>query len=168
MKDMKKILFILTLLSVTFANAQAYYGKGDNKIFVAANMQNNATGINMTYDVGLGPNISLGISGTYSLGVSSSLDQFDPSFGDRFDLKGRFNANLGDVINIDDNFDVYPGLNLGLKNFGGHLGMRYFFSEGFGLGVEALFPIAKYKNNLNPAEKLHNQFNVNLGAVFNL
>jgi len=165
---MKRLLFIIALLSVTFANAQVYTGKGDNKLFIAANMQDNATGINLTYDLGLGPNISVGLSGTYSLGVSSSLDAFDPSFGDRFDLKGRFNANLGEVINIDPNFDLYPGLNLGLKNFGGHLGMRYFFSEGFGLAVEALFPIAKYKNNLNPAEKLHNQFNVNLGAVFNL
>lgn len=165
---MKRLLFIIALLSVTLAKAQVYTGEGDSKLFIAANMQKYATGINLTYDLGLGPNISVGLSGTYSLGVSSSLDAFDPSFGDRFDLKGRFNANLGEVINIDPNFDFYPGLNLGLKNFGGHVGARYFFSEGFGLAVEGLFPIAKYKNDLNPAEKLHNKFNVNLGAVFNL
>jgi hypothetical protein len=28
--------------------------------------------------------------------------------------------------------DIYPGLDLGLKNFGAHLGF-YFFTEGFGL-----------------------------------
>lgn len=165
---MKRILFILTFLSISFANAQAYLGAGDNKLTIAANMQDRGTGINLTYDIGLGPNISMGLSGTYVLGYSSSLDEYDISFGDRVDIKGRFNANLGEVIAIDPNFDIYPGLNLGLKNFGGHLGMRYFFSEGFGIAAEALFPIAKYKDNLNPAEKLHNQFNVNFGAVFNL
>mgnify|MGYP001262143510 CR=1 FL=1 len=165
---MKRLLFILTFLSITFANAQAYFGAGDNKLTIAANMQDRGTGINLTYDLGLGPNISMGLSGTYVLGYSSSLDAYDISFGDRIDIKGRFNANLGEVIAIDPNFDVYPGLNIGLKNFGGHLGMRYFFSEGFGLAAEALFPIAKYKDNLNPAEKLHNQFNINFGAVFNL
>ena len=165
---MKRLLFILTFLSFTFVNAQAYLGAGDSKLTIAANMQDRGTGVNLSYDLGLGPNISVGLSGTYVLGYSSSLDVYDVSFGDRIDIKGRFNANLGEVIAIDPNFDLYPGLNLGLKNFGGHLGMRYFFSEGFGLAAEALFPIAKYKDNLNPAEKLHNQFNINFGAVFNL
>ena len=114
-------------------------------------MQDGGTGLNMTYDIGLGSNISVGISGTYTLGVSSALDA---DFGDRFDVKARFNANLGDVIKIDDNFDIYPGLNLGLKNFGGHVGARYFFSDGFGLAVEALFPIARYKQHPTPAEYL--------------
>lgn len=167
--NMKRLLFILAFIfSTTFVNAQAYYGKGDKKLSIAANMQDRGTGINLTYDVGLGANISMGLSGTYILGYSSSLDAYDVSFGNRIDVKGRFNANLGEVLAIDPNFDFYPGLNIGLKNFGGHLGMRYFFSEGFGLAAEALFPIAKYKDNLNPAEKLHNQFNINFGAVFNL
>jgi hypothetical protein len=73
------------------------------------------------------------------------------------------------VINIDENFDIYPGLNFGLKNFGGHLGMRYFFTSGFGLYSELNVPLAKYKSGkLSLAEELHNQFTVNFGAVFNL
>ena len=72
-------------------------------------------------------------------------------------------------INIDENFDVYPGLSLGLKNFGGHLGARYFFSEGFGVYTELNVPFAKYKSEtLTAAETLHNQFTVNFGATFNL
>ena len=93
----------------------------------------------------------------------------DAAFGDRFDLKARFNANLGNVINVDENFDVYPGLSLGLHNFGGHLGARYFFSDGFGVYTEFNAPLAKYKSGaLTAAETLHNQFTVNLGMVFNL
>ncbi len=96
-------------------------------------------------------------------------DDISASFGDRFDVKGRFNANLGNVVNVDENFDIYPGLNLSLKNFGGHLGMRYFFTNGFGVFTEFNVPFAKYNTDvLDAGEKLHNQFTLNLGASFNL
>ncbi|APY11138.1 hypothetical protein BWZ22_07730 [Seonamhaeicola sp. S2-3] len=163
---MKKILLLLTLFSVSLINAQAFFGKGDDKFQVGANLQDNATGINVAYDFGMGDNISLGFSSTYALGVDEALDA---SFGDRFDIKARFNANLGSVVNIDENFDIYPGLHVGLKNFGGHLGMRYFFSDGFGLYTEFNTPFAKYNTDtLTPEEKLHNQFTVSIGAVFGL
>jgi hypothetical protein len=163
---MKNLILLVTLLAVSFVNAQAFKGKGDNKFQVGANFQENATGINASYDFGVGENISLGFSSTYALSVKEVLDA---GFGDRFDIRARFNANLGNVLNIDDNFDVYPGLSFGVKNFGGHLGMRYFFSDGFGIYTEFNTPFAKYDTkDLTPAEKLHNQFTVNLGAVFSL
>lgn len=163
---MKKLLVAIAILSVSFANAQAFKGSMDNKFQVGANIQDGATGINVSYDYGLGENISVGISSTYALSVN---DAIDADFGDRIDLTGRFSAHLGSIIGIDDNFDLYPGLNLSLKNFGGHIGARYFFSEGFGVFTEAVFPIAKYDaNDLRPADYLHNQFVVNLGAVFSL
>ena len=163
---MKKLLLLIALVSVSFVNAQAYEGKGDQKFQVGANIQDEATGINVSYDYGLGENISVGISTAYALGID---DRLDADFGDRFDLKARFNANLGNVLNIDENFDLYPGLSLSLKNFGGHVGARYFFSEGFGVFTEAIFPLAKYDaNDQKPADYIHNQFVVNLGAVFSL
>ena len=154
------------LLSISFVNAQAYQGKGDDKFQVGANFQNNASGINVSYDFGVGENISLGLSSTYALSIEDNLDA---DFGDRFDIKARFNANLGNVVKVDENFDIYPGLSFGLKNFGGHLGMRYFFSDGFGIYTELNTPIAKYNSEtLTPAEKIHNQFTMNFGATFNL
>ena len=171
---MQKLILLLTLLSVSLVSAQAYKGKDDNKFQVGTNLQENGTGINVSYDYGIGENISFGISSTYLLGVNDALlknaiDDENAGFDNRFDIRARFNANLGNVINIDENFDVYPGLSLGLKNFGGHLGARYFFTEGFGVYTELNVPFAKYKtDNLTPAEALHNQFTVNLGASFNL
>ena len=163
---MKKLIVVLILLSVSFVNAQAYKGKGDNKFQVGASFQDNATGLNVSYDFGVGENISLGLSSTYALGID---DKINADFTDRFDIKARFNANLGNVVNIDENFDIYPGLNFGLKNFGGHLGMRYFFTDGFGIFSELNVPIAKYNSDtLTPAEKIHNQFTVSFGATFNL
>ncbi|MDO6761170.1 hypothetical protein Q4566_13245 [Tamlana sp. 2_MG-2023] len=166
---MKKLLVIAAVLAVSFVNGQAFSGKGDQKFQVGANLQSEATGINLSYDYGLGENISIGLSSSYALGISDELALIDePDFGERFDLKARFNANIGNVINIDDNFDLYPGLSLSLKNLGGHVGARYFFTSGFGIFTEAQFPIAKYDNNLSPAEEIHNQFTMNVGATFNL
>ncbi len=162
---MKNTIVIMALLAFSFSSAQVFIGEGDTKFQVGANIQDKATGINVTYDYGLGQNFSIGLSSAYALGIEDGLNA---DFTDRFDLKGRFNANLGNVLNIDENLDVYPGLNLSLKNFGGHIGLRYFFSEGFGVYSEAVFPLAKYSTNLTPAETLHNQFTFNIGASFNL
>lgn len=171
---MKNLILLLSILSVSLVSAQAYKGKGDNKFQVGANLQDGGTGINVSYDFGAGENISFGFSSTYLLSVDDALqkninDALNANFDNRFDIRARFNANLGNVINIDENFDLYPGLSLGLKNFGGHLGARYFFTEGFGIYTELNVPLAKYKNDdLNRAETLHNQFTVNIGASFNL
>tara|TARA_R110000868_G_scaffold152804_1_gene378039 strand:- start:1766 stop:2281 length:516 start_codon:yes stop_codon:yes gene_type:complete len=171
---MKKLIFITAIFCVSLVNSQAFIGKNDNKFQVGANFQDNGTGLNISYDYGIGENISIGLSSTYLLGVDDALknnamDDLNATFDNRFDVRARFNANLGNVLNIDENFDVYPGLSLGLKNFGGHLGARYFFTQGFGLYTELNVPFAKYKTgDLTAAETLHNQFTVNFGASFNL
>jgi len=163
---MKKTILIAALFTYGFINSQAFTGAGDNKFQVGANFQDEATGINLSYDYGLGENISVGVSSSYSLGID---DRLDADFGDRFDLKARFNANIGNVLNIDENFDLYPGLNLSFKNFGGHVGARYFFSPGFGIYTEASFPLAKYSDDKSEVGYyIHNQFAINIGASFNL
>ncbi|APX99123.1 hypothetical protein CLV86_1067 [Lacinutrix venerupis] len=164
---MKKVFFVLAILSVSLINAQAFEGKGDEKFQIGGNFQDLASGLNVSYDYGIGENISIGVSSTYALNVKNN-NILNADFGDRFDIKARFNANLGNVINIDDNFDVYPGLSLSTKNFGGHLGMRYFFTNGFGLYSEFNTPLAKYKENNFGADYIHNQFTASVGAVFNL
>jgi outer membrane protein G len=165
---MKKLILIVTILSVSLINAQAFKGVNDNKFQVGTSLQNNATGINVSYDYGIGENMSIGISSSYALGLNKDIE-LGVDTTDRLDVKARFSANLGNVINVDENFDVYPGLDLSLKNFGGHLGMRYFFSDGFGLYTEFNVPFAKYNTEvLDAGEKLFNQFTVNVGVSFNL
>lgn len=163
---MKKIVLIAALLAFTFGNSQAFKGKDDSKFQVGANIQSGGTGLNASYDYGIGENISLGVSSTYILGVDSNIDA---AFKDRFDVRARFNANIGNVLAIDENFDLYPGLSFGLKNFGAHVGARYFFSDGFGLYTELNTPLAKYNtDDLTAAEELNNQFTISIGASFNL
>lgn len=165
---MKKIITLLLLITFGVTNAQqAFKGKGDARFNVGANIQDGGSGIQISTDFGLGENLSYGLVGSYLLSVDEVLGQ-TPEFHDRFDAKFRINANLGSVLNIDEKLDIYPGLNLGLKNFGGHVGARYFFTEGFGVFTEAGFPIAKYNTDASGFEKLNNQFTFNIGASFSM
>ena len=164
---MKKGITIIALLTLSVVNAQAYKGKGDIKGQVGWNIQDHGNGINLSADFGLGENMSYGFVASYLLSVEKP-GGIKPDFEDRADFKVRFNANLGNVIGLDKKMDVYPGLNLGTRNFGAHLGLRYFFSEGFGLYAEAGAPLAKYDSNVEGFEKYNNQFVFNIGASFNL
>ncbi|WP_093023406.1 DUF6646 family protein [Pustulibacterium marinum] len=164
---MKKLLLVAGFLLIGFATqAQAFEGKYDQKLSIGASLQEHGTGIAVIYDYGLGQNISVGLASSYILDVEEPIDA---NFGDRFDLKARFNANLSDVIGVSDAFDLYPGLDVSLKNFGGHVGTRYFFTDGFGLFAEVGFPLAKYNtDDLTVQEKLFNQPVFNVGASFSL
>ena len=151
---MKKVITLLFLVSFGFINAQqAFTGKGDTRVNVGANLQDGGSGIQGSIDFGLGENFSVGFVANYLLGVDNfngfyhgSTYAGDADFSDRFDAKARMNANLSSVIGVEQ-LDVYPGLSLGLRNFGGHVGGRYFFTDGFGVFTELGFPIAKYGNN---------------------
>lgn len=163
MKKYGGILILLFSVSTLLAQ-EGYTGRGDNKFQVGWSIQERGNGIRASYDYGLGENISIGVLATYVTGVD---ENFGAQVADRFDAKARFNANLGSLFDVDRAFDVYPGLSVGLKNFGGHLGARWFFSRGFGIYAEVDVPLAKYQNPLQePADVLNNQFVGTVGASF--
>ena len=175
---MKKFITLLFLASFGFTNAQqAFSGKGDMKVNVGAYLHDGGSGIQVSIDFGLGENFSFGFVTTYLLGVDNFSGVYNnnptpyydykPEFQDRFDAKARINANLSSVIGVEQ-LDVYPGLSLGLHNFGGHVGGRYFFTDGFGVFTEIGFPIAKYGNDNDVFDHLNNQATFSLGASFNL
>lgn len=164
---MKRIIMLVLVLSAGFANAQAFKGKGDVKGQVGLNIQDGGTGITVSSDFGIGENMSVGLVGLYMLNANK-IGDFKPRFEDRADLKVRFSANIGNVLKLDDKMDIYPGLSLGLRNFGGHLGFRYFFTNGFGVYTEASTPLARYDSDVNGFENYNNQFVIHIGASFNL
>ncbi len=168
---MKKLVFVAFLGMGLLANAQAYKRKGDLKLQIGATIQNGGTGIVLTNDYGIGENMSLGFSASYMLSADNVTvlgEEFKPKFQDRADIKARFNANLGSVIGLEENMDIYPGLNLGTRNFGTHLGFRYFFTDGFGVYTEMNMLIAEYDSTPGLFEKYNNQFVFQVGASFNL
>lgn len=163
---MKKLIFILVLFTST-TQAQVFSGKGDQKFQIGANFQDHGNGIIGTFDHGLGKNFSIGAVASYLLSVEKIAGE-KPDFEDRFDLKGRFNAHIADIFDVEEKFDFYPGLDLGLKNFGAHFGARYFFTDGIGIYSEIQFPIAHYDTEVIGFENYNNQFNFSIGASFNL
>lgn len=174
---MKKFFLVAFMAITSVINAQSYTGKGDKKLQIGALIQDGGTGIVVTNDYGLGANMSFGFSASYMLNAEKGvvynsqtllLEEEKPDFLDRFDLKARFNAHLGSVLGMNEHMDLYPGLNLGLRNFGGHLGFRYFFTDGFGVYTETGFPIAKYDTTPGYFGDYNNQFMFQIGASFNL
>jgi len=163
---MRKIITLLLLFAASYVNAQVFKGKGDVKFQVGATLQEHAAGIVSSVDFGFAENLSYGFSASYLLNTTNIYGT--PNFEDRIDARVRFNANIGNVLNISKKLDVYPGVDLGLKNFGAHLGARWFFTDGFGIYTEAGIPIAKYNPDAAGYEKLNNQFMLNFGASFNL
>jgi hypothetical protein len=164
---MKKIILILVVFWAVVGYSQAYKGKGDVKGQVGLTLQDGGTGIGVSTDYGLGSNISVGLVVGYMLNVDK-IGEVKPKFEDRFDFKARFNANIGKVFKLDDHIDIYPGLHLGLRNFGGHLGFRYFFTDGFGVYSELSTPWAQYDSDVTGFENYNNQFMITVGASFNL
>ena len=166
---MKKLLVALSFAAFGLVSAQndAYTGKGDLRLNLGANFQKGGTGIQTSLDYGLGESFSIGAQAGYLLGVKK-YDGEKPSGTHRFDAKVRANAHLGDVLGLPANFDIYPGLNVGLKNFGGHVGTRVFFDKGFGMFAEAQFPIARFNTEASNYRLLNNQFAFVVGASFDL
>lgn len=164
---MKRLIVLVALVVGLSAQSQAFKGKGDVKGQVGATFQDGANGIAVTVDYGIGENISLGLMSNYLLNVDRYLT-FKPRFEDRADVRLRFNANIGKVFQLDDKWDIYPGLSLGLRNFGGHIGARYFFTNGFGLYTELSAPLSRYDSDVIGYEHYNNQFMFNIGASFNL
>ncbi|MEC5394052.1 DUF6646 family protein [Bergeyella sp. RCAD1439] len=166
---MKKLFFtaMLAVCGLVSAQSDAFEGKGDVRLNVGANFQNGGTGIQSSLDYGLGESFSAGVQAGYLLGVKEYSGE-KPSATHRFDVKARVSAHLGDVLRLPSNVDVYPGLNLGLKNFGAHVGARMFFDKGFGVFAEAQFPMARYNTEASSYRLLNNQFAFVVGASFDL
>lgn len=167
---MKKVLFAAAITAFGLASAQndAFRGSGDLRLNLGANIQHRGAGIVTSLDYGLGESFSVGVQAGYLLGAEEEVLYGKARPEHRFDAKVRANAHLGDVVGLPQNFDVYPGLNLGLKNFGGHVGARYFFDKGFGVFVETQFPIARYNTKASEYRLLNNQFAFLIGASFDL
>ena len=135
---MKKLLIVCSMFFFgQTAFAQAWSGKGDQKIQVGFNGWGYGTGITGTYDYGLTKLISIGA------GANFFFDHNNNKYtNDDFGVFGRLNFHLQDPLGLPSKWDIYPGIDLGLLGksgtyFGAHIGARYFFNDKFGVYLEA-------------------------------
>ncbi len=133
---MKKLVFMVMIFffGVT-AHAQAWTGKGDQKIQLGLSAWGYGTGITGTYDYGLNKLLSVGagLNGYFSNYKNNDKDN-------RVFVFGRLNFHLQDALNLPPKLDIYPGVDVGVvgKDFGigAHIGARYFFTERIGVFAE--------------------------------
>jgi hypothetical protein len=132
---MKKMILVLMLFVGIAANAQAYTGKGDQKVNLGLNAWGYGTGITATYDYGLSDVISIGAGG------NAYFDNYrDNNKDNRVFIFGRLNFHLREALDLPEQLDIYPGVDLGVlgRDFGigAHIGARYFFTDKVGVFAE--------------------------------
>ncbi|MCW3160844.1 DUF6646 family protein [Chryseobacterium oryctis] len=133
---MKKLIFMFTMLFFgATANAQAWTGKGDQKIQLGLNAWGYGTGVTGTYDYGLNKLLSIGG------GLNAYFDGYKNNDKDnKVFIFGRLNFHLQDALNLPSKWDIYPGVDLGVlgKEFGigAHIGARYYFNDKVGVFAE--------------------------------
>lgn len=129
---MKKI-FLAGLLVCGFAitQAQVFTGYGDKKLNLGLAAFGNGVGVNASFDYGL--------SNIFSAGVGAEL-YFNDKADEDFYIYGRGDAHLSEILSLPSQLDLYPGVDLGLHGgnigVGGHIGVRYFFSDVIGAYAE--------------------------------
>lgn len=133
---MKKLFFILTLVLMGgIAQAQAWTGKGDQKINLGLSAWGYGTGVTGTYDYGLNKLVSVGA------GLNAYFEGYkDNNDDNRVFIFGRLNFHLQEALDLPSQWDIYPGVDIGVigREFGigAHIGARYFFTEKFGVFAE--------------------------------
>lgn len=112
--------------------AQSWSGKGDQKVQIGFNGWGYGNGITGTYDYGLGKIVSIGAGANFYFSGYKNANKDNNIF-----VFGRVGFHLQDPLNLPENWDIYPGINLGLlgRDFGigAHLGVRYFFNNNVGV-----------------------------------
>jgi hypothetical protein len=90
---MKRVITLLLLSSVWLqASLQGKRGCKRSSGFKSPRRRNRYF---LSSDFGIGENMSLGLTANYLLSVNEDALGNIPDFGQRVDLKARFNANLG-------------------------------------------------------------------------
>ena len=133
---MKKLIFMLAVFFTgALVSAQAWTGKGDQKVNLGLNAWGYGTGITATYDYGLNNFLSVGA------GANAYFDNYkDHDKDNRVFVFGRVNFHLKDALDLPEKFDLYPGIDVGVLGnefgIGAHIGARYYFTEKIGVFAE--------------------------------
>ncbi|SDE43538.1 DUF6646 family protein [Riemerella columbipharyngis] len=132
MKSLRNNLLVLGMLflsQLTFS--QAWKGTGDQKAQVGLSAWGYGVGLTGSYDYGISSMVSLGAGGNF---------YFSDNNKSNFFIFGRANFHLQDTLNLPSEWDIYPGIDLGVYNSGlglaAHIGARYFFTDKIGAFAE--------------------------------
>lgn len=136
MKSMKQVILALFLLFAGgISSAQAWGGEGDQKVQAGFSAWGYGTGITGSYDYGLGNIVSVGAGANIYFG-----NYRDNNKTNNFFIFGRAGFHLQEPLGLPSQWDVYPGINLGLIGsdfgIGAYIGARYFINDKIGIYAE--------------------------------
>lgn len=114
---MKKLILLCSMIFMgSMLSAQAWNGKGDQKLQLGFNGWGYGTGITGTYDYGLGKIVSVGA------GANIYFDGYrDNNDDNKVFVFGRLGFHLQEPLSLPEKWDIYPGVNLGV--LGGEFGI---------------------------------------------
>ena len=126
------LLLLGCLLCVPHSvQAQAWDGEGDVKVYGGYANVGGKSGFELGTDYALSDFVSLGGQITY-VSVKKHGDG-DNSFLVGYDLSLMGNYHWAEVLKLPSVLDIYTGASVGLRTGGLQAGVRYNFSETFGL-----------------------------------
>ena len=125
------LLFVCLLCVPRSAQAQAWDGEGDVKVYGGYANVGGKSGFELGTDYALSDFVSLGGQITY-VSVKKHGDG-DNSFLVGYDLSLMGNYHWAEVLKLPSVLDIYTGASVGLRTGGLQAGVRYNFSETFGL-----------------------------------
>ena len=127
--------------SSTSASAQAFDADYDFKIFTGYLNKGGKSGIQIGAEYGRSRFFSFGgfVQGLFGI----KDEDGESNFFKNTDLQFRCNFHWTDVMHLPSTFDIYTGVNVSLRAGGLQAGVRYNFSERFGLYGEVQQPLFK-------------------------
>ena len=125
------LLFVCLLCIPRSAQAQAWDGEGDIKVYAGYANVGGRSGIELGSDYAFSDFVSVGGQLTY-VNVKDYDEGRDRAFmGYDFSLTGNY--HWAEVLKLPSVLDIYSGVSVGLRTVGLQAGVRYNFSETFGL-----------------------------------
>ncbi len=147
---MKKILLISSLFISLTSFSQSMLGKGGSQLNAGVGLSSWGLPVYIGFDYGVHKDVSLGMELSYR------------SYNERYNnyhykntiwgISGNANYHFNSIFKIPKNWDIYAGLNIGFYiwdtddnylgnhssglGIGGQVGIRYYFSDRFGLNLE--------------------------------
>ena len=126
------LLLLGCLLCVPYSvQAQAWDGEGDIKVYAGYANVGGRSGIELGSDYALSDFVSVGGQITY-VNVKEHDDGHN-NFLMGYDLSFMGNYHWAEVLKLPSVLDIYSGVSVGLRVGGLQVGVRYNFSETFGL-----------------------------------
>ncbi len=127
----KTILFLFSLMLITYVSAQGSLGKGGKQLNAGLGFSNWGLPVYVGADFGVHPDITVGGEVSFRLNTNT------------IGIAANGNYHFNKLLELPSEFDLYAGINLGFYTgsnnpwgFNAQVGGRYFFQKNLAVNLE--------------------------------